>query len=152
MMRGRLFEFDGRIAEEGGQQFLSGRGLYGDGYTKIRRLEPHGFYSSPPGGSQGLVLFPNGNPDEAYLLGIDHRSHRPSGLPAGTAALYDANGNIIKLIGTGLVVDVPGKVVTFTTGDWTVNAPMVTFNGDVHVGGNITCAGTITDSDGNNGA
>jgi phage baseplate assembly protein V len=152
MMGGRIFEYDGRFEERDGQQFLSGRGFYGDGFTNVRRLEPHGFYSQPPTGSQGLLIYPNGNPDEAYLLGVDHRSHRPSGLPAGSAALYDASGNIIKMIGNGLVVDMHANVITITSGAWTVTAPTVTLNGNLHVSGNITCAGTITDSDGNNGA
>ena len=151
-MGAHIFEFDGRIKQEKGQQFLSGRGHYGDGFTGVRRIQPHGFYSSPPKGSQGLLLYPNGNPDEAYLMGVEHHDHQPTGIPAGGTALYDANGNIIKIIGNELVVDMQNNTITITSGNWTVTAPTVTFSGNVHVAGNITCAGTITDSDGNNGA
>lgn len=151
-MRAALFEFDGRIKEEKGQQFLSGRGFYNDGYTEVRRLEPHGFYSSPPAKSQGLVIAPNDDLDHAFLLGVDHPEKRPSGLPPGSSALYDGNGNIIKLIGNGLVVDMQSNTITITSGSWMVTAPEITFNGNLTVNGNIVSTGTITDSDGNNGA
>jgi phage baseplate assembly protein V len=151
-MRSALFEFDGRMKEDGGQQFLSGRGVYNDGYTNVRRLESHGFYSSPPPKSQGLLIYPNGHPDEAYLLGVDHRDHRPSGLGLGATAIYDANGQIIKMVSSGLVVDTASKTVTITSGAWTVTAPMITFNGNFQVNGNVTVSGTVVDGDGNNGA
>ena len=151
-MRAALFEFDGRIKEEKGQQFLSGRGFYNDGYTEVRRLEPHGFYSSPPAKSQGLVVAPNDDLDHAFLLGVDHPEHRPSGLPPGSSALYDANGNIIKMIGDGLVVDMQSNTITLTAGSWTINAPAVTLNGNLQVNGNISATGTIVDGDGDGGA
>ncbi|MDB5582839.1 MAG: hypothetical protein JWR80_8015 [Bradyrhizobium sp.] len=151
-MRASIFEFDGRIKEDKGQQFLSGRGLYNDGFTEIRRLEPHGFYSSPPKGSQGLLFYPNGNADEAFVLGVDHPSHRPAGLPPGSGALYDASGNIIKLVGNGLEINMQSNTITVTSGNWTVTAPEVTINGNLKVNGNVVVTGTVIDGDGNNGA
>jgi phage baseplate assembly protein V len=157
-MSGSIFEYDGRVKQDKGQQFLSGRGHYGDGYTEIRRIQQHGIYSSPPKGSQGLLLTPNGNPDEAYLIGVEHHDHQPTGIPAGGTAIYDASGNILKIVGTGLVIDMQANTISITSGDWTVTAPNITFVaqvsiiGDLHTTGNITAAGTITDSDGNNGA
>ncbi len=68
-------------------------------------------------------------------------------LPPGSKAIYDANGNVLKLIGDGQVFTGPVTFqndVTFLAG--------VTINGNLHVAGNITSGGTITDSDGNNGA
>lgn len=155
-----LFEFDGRDKEEKGQQFVSGRGLYNDGYTDIRRLEPHGFYSRPPAKSQGLLIAPNGNMDEAYVIGVDHPEKRPSGLPPGSSALYDANGNIVKLVGNGLVVDMQANTITVNSGGWTVTAsapitltaPEVVINGNVQVNGNLNASGSITDGDGDGGA
>ena len=90
--------------------------------------------------------------DEAYLIGVDHPERRPIGLPEGAAALYDAKGNIIKLIGDGVMMDFGSNTVTLTAGTWTVNVSSLTINGNVQVNGNINASGTITDSDGNNGA
>lgn len=146
------FDYDGRFEEKDGEQFLSGRGVFGDGYTNIRRIEPHGFYSNPPPQSKGLVLGLGRGMDEAYLIGVDHPGKRPSGLPAGASALYDADGNIIKLIGDGVVMDFQSNTATFTAGPWTINVPTMTINGNVQINGNVTCSGTIIDGDGNNGA
>lgn len=132
-MNGKRFEFDGSIDERDGQQFVSGRGVYGDGYTRIHRIEPHGFMSNPIKGSKGLLISPNGNPDEAYVLGGEHPGRRPAGLPGGASAIYDANGNIISLVGTKI------RLV----------APVFEFVGDIEVDGNIHATGTIIDEAGN---
>ncbi|MFK0336774.1 phage baseplate assembly protein [Agrobacterium deltaense] len=104
------FDFDGRLEEKDGQQFVSGRGMYGDGYTRIHRPEPHGFISSPPKGSKGLLLPSPNNPDFAVVLGLEHPARRPADIPGGGSALYDAAGNIIKVVmGDGIVIDVAGS-------------------------------------------
>lgn len=104
------FDFDGRLEEKAGQQFVSGRGMFNDGYTRIHRPEPHGFASSPPAGSKGLLLPSPGNPDFAVVLGLEHPDHRPGDIPGGGSALYDAAGNIIKVVmGDGIVIDVTGS-------------------------------------------
>ncbi len=127
------FDFDGRLEEKGGQQFVSGRGMYGDGYTRIHRPEPHGFISSPPKGSKGLVLPSPTNPDFAVVLGLEHPAHRPSGIPGGGTAIYDASGNIISLVGNKI------RLV----------APTFEFVGNVEVQGNINATGSIIDAGGN---
>jgi phage gp45-like len=157
MMRATRFEYDGRFEEKGGQQFLSGRGHYGDGYSRIHRIEGHGSASNPPKGAKGLLIAPNGHPDEAYLFGVEHPDLRPKDLPSGGKAIYDASGNIIKLIGSEGVIDLQSNTLTLTAGDWTINATPtfngnVTINGNLQVNGNINCSGSVTDSDGNNGA
>lgn len=151
-MTGSRIELDGTISERDGQQFVNGRGFYGDGYTRIHRIEPHGFMSNPPAGAKGLLLSPNGDPDHAFVVGGEHPDHRPKGLPVGASALYDAAGNIIKLLGSdGAVFDFASRTVTLTAGGWTINGP-VTINGDVTINGNVHASGSITDGDGDGGA
>ncbi len=126
------FDFDGRLEEKGGQQFVSGRGMYGDGYTRIHRPEPHGFISSPPKGSKGLVLPSPNNPDFAVVLGLEHPGHRPADIPRGGSALYDAAGNIIKVVmGDGIVVDVAGTAYRIRKGGvtFTISADGVDIQG-----------------------
>lgn len=144
-------ELDGRTEERGGQQFVSGRGSYADAWTGIHRIETHGFASSPIKGAKGLVLPMPGNPDQAFILGGEHPEHRPAGLPVGGTAIYDSTGNVMKFIGDGIVVDVAGRTITTTAGDWVLNGP-ATINGNLTVNGNITCSGSVVDGDGNNGA
>lgn len=126
------FDFDGRLEEKGGQQFVSGRGMYGDGYTRIHRPEPHGFISSPPAGSKGLLLPSPNNPDFAVVLGVEHPGHRPADIPGGGSALYDASGNIIKVVmGDGIMVDVTGTAFQIRKGGvtFTVSAAGVDIQG-----------------------
>lgn len=149
-MRAARFEFDGRFEEKRGQQFLCGRGMHSDGYTNVRRLESHGFASVPPKGAQGLVISPNGNPDEAYLIGVEHHEKRPAGLPLGGTAIYDHNGNIIKLVGPDVVMDFKSHTINLSGGSWTITGTNITLvgpvqiNGNLNVDGNITATGTIT--------
>ncbi|MGO7560551.1 phage baseplate assembly protein [Rhizobium johnstonii] len=147
-MSGRRIELDGENVEKGGQQFVSGRGLFSDGYTRIHRIEPHGFASMPVKGAKAFLLQPNGDADQAYVFGGEHPSHRPSDLPGGGTAIYDATGNIIKFVGSGIVIDAASRTVTVTAGTWTLNGDFV-LNGDLQVNGNINASGSIIDAGGN---
>ena len=113
----RRFEFDGRFVERNGQQFVSGRGAKSDGWTEIHRVETHGFASVPVKGAQGLVLPMPGNPDAAFILGGEHPDLRPKGLPSGAKAIYDAGGNVIKmLLAEGVSFDLAGAAYTIRKG------------------------------------
>ena len=136
------FDFDGRVEEKGGQQFVSGRGAYGDGWTRIYRPEPHGFASSPIKGGKGLILPMRGNPDFAVALGGEHPDKRPSDLPGGGTAIYDSSGNIISLVGTKVRLVAP--IFEFVGN--------LTIDGSISMTGGITAGGSIVDGDGNNGA
>lgn len=131
-----------KTREVNGQQFITGKGLAGERFEDIVRIEPHGFVSNPPAGSIGKVLsMLNGQRRQSLLIGAEHAGHRPSDIAPGMSALYDDKGGIIKWIGSGLVIDTANRSVTFTGSDWTINGP-VTINGDLTVNGNITNSGT----------
>lgn len=146
------FEFDGTLTEEKGQQFVNGQGIHSHLFTKVHRIETHGFASMPVKGAKGILIYPNGSPDEAYVFGGEHPDLRPTGLPEGGKAIYDSKGNILKFIGDGAVLDLQSNTFTVTAGSWTINIPAVTLNGNLQVNGNVTATGSITDGDGNNGA
>lgn len=131
-------EFDGIVEHRHGQQFVGGRGLAGDTFARVHRIEPHGFASYPVKGGIGAVMSVRGNRDSAYAFGGENPALRP-GLPQGATALYDAHGNIIKLFAGGAVLDFGARTATLTAGNWTINGN-VTINGTLHVTGNITSA------------
>ncbi|NLS02327.1 hypothetical protein HGP14_02945 [Rhizobium sp. P32RR-XVIII] len=147
-MIGKRIELDGANAEDGGQQFVNGRGLAKDGYTRIHRIEPAGFASSPVKGAKALLFAPNGHADQAYVFGGEHPGHRPGGLPAGATALYDHNGNIIKLWMDSVIMDFGSRTITMNGGEWQL-AGNVTITGNLEVVGNIHATGTIIDELGN---
>lgn len=138
----RRIEFDGRVVERGGQQFVSGRGSKSDAWTEIHRIEPHGFASHPIKGGKGLLLPMPGNPDMAYVLGGESPAHRPAGLPIGGTAIYDSTGNIISLVGSKVRLVAP--LFEFV-GD-------ITINGSIDMTGGIVAGGSIVDGDGDGGA
>jgi phage gp45-like len=121
---------DGKVRHEGGQQFLAGKGMAGERFPRVHRVEPHGFTSHPVAGGINAEMVPE--------------------LDAGCSALYDQFGGILKFITAGAVFDIGSRTATFTMGDWTINAPNgVTINGDLQVNGNIHASGSIIDTTGN---
>lgn len=135
----KRIELDGSNEERGGQQFVSGRGLFKDAYTGVHRVEPHGFMSMPVKGAKALLLSPPHDPDQAYVVGGEHPSHRPKDIPGGGTAIYDAGGNIISLVGTKIRLVAP--LFEFV-GNFQLQ-------GDMEVTGNIHATGSIIDDGGN---
>lgn len=138
-MSGKRIELDGENVERGGQQFVSGRGMFKDGYTRVHRIESHGFMSMPVKGAKALLISPNDDPDQAYVIGGEHPSHRPQNIPGGGTAIYDASGNIISMVGTKIRLVAP-------LFEFVGNA---TLQGDLNVTGNIHATGSIVDEGGN---
>lgn len=152
MMR---FDYDGREEVRNGQQFVSGRAAYGDGYTRIHRIESHGFASSPVKGAKGLILPSSRDPELAFVLGLESPGHRPADLPAGGTAIYDAAGNVMKYVmGDGVTVDVAGNAYVIRKGgvSLTISGDGVVIEGNVTINGNVNVSGSVVDGDGNNGA
>lgn len=115
------------VDDSGPQQFVHGTGLSGQDIGRMVRVQHFGLSSTPPAGSEGHGLALGGGADRLFALGMEHPGLRPRGLPGGATALYDAAGNIIKLVGTE--VDMSFSV------PWKVTARGVTITSD---GQNIT--------------
>lgn len=142
-MSGRRFEFDGTIEEKGGQQFVNGRGTFGQGFTRIHRPETHGFASMPIKGGKGLVLQPNDQSDEVFVLGGEHEEHRPKNIPLGGSAIYDSAGNIMRVVmGDGIVVDLAGAAYVIRKGGVSLT---ISADGFAFAGGTITHDGVVID-------
>jgi len=147
-MSGRRIELDGENIEKDGQQFVSGRGLYNDGYTRIHRIEPHGFASMPIKGAKAFLLQPNEDADQAYVFGGEHPAHRPADLPGGGTAIYDSSGNIVSLVGTSIRVKSGGVLMVISPTGVAITGGTVTHNGKdighTHRHGGVTAGGDIT--------
>ncbi|NTF87489.1 hypothetical protein G6L46_10170 [Agrobacterium rhizogenes] len=148
-MTGYRFELDGSFKERNGQQFMSGRAGFNDAYTDIHRIEPHGFMSNPIKGAKALLLSPNDDPDQAYVIGGEHPDHRPSGLPSGAAAIYDANGNIVKLVGTNITISSGGVTMVISPDGVAITGGTITHNGkdigSTHRHGGVMSGSVATD-------
>ncbi|MBI1202538.1 MAG: hypothetical protein GC182_08510 [Rhodopseudomonas sp.] len=84
------------IDDSGDQQLLARvSGHAGEQFSKVPRLQSHGFAANPPSGSSGLFLALGGRSDRLYGLGFEHQDFRQRNLPEGAAVLYDHKGNCI---------------------------------------------------------
>lgn len=110
LVRVRLTSVD----DSGQQQIVTGEGIDGQVIGEAVRLQHFGATSVPPAGAEGLMLTSGGRHDRAHFLGLEHPDYKPVNLPGGAKAIYDAGGNIIKLIGAD------GAVFDFTGHNWTV--------------------------------
>jgi phage baseplate assembly protein V len=87
------------------------------------RLAEFGFASSPPRGSDAVVVFIGGDRSNGCIIATGHQASRLRGLAAGDAAIYDVRGITIRLTAAGIVIDGAGLPVTVN------NVPQVIVNG-----------------------
>lgn len=140
LRRGTLEEVD----DSGSLQMLKMRGLASDKPRRVTRLQSFGLTSNPPAGANAVLLALGGRSDRLLALGLEHKDHRPTGIPGGGTALYDASGQIIKMTGDEKTV--------IEVGTLTIIADQVVIeSGDINLGGlggkPVAVEGTIT-SDG----
>ncbi len=102
------FDFLG-VDDANEQQQVRGNGHSGEELTKVHRVQSHGLFSSPPVGSHGVGL-PLGEERElTVIIGGESAQHRPRNMPAGSTALYNADGTIWKLLPAKADLDHGGK-------------------------------------------
>lgn len=91
------FEVTG-TSDDGDQQLLAGRGLPGEEFVKVTRVQPFGFSGNVPDGAHGIGVAVNGRRDEVAVLGLEAPGHRPRNLPKGVAAFYNAFDILWRLL------------------------------------------------------
>lgn len=96
-------------SDDGDQQQLAGKGLPGEEFAKVTRVQPFGFAGAVPDGAHGIGIAVNGNRDEVAVLGLEAPQHRPRNLPKGVAAFYNAFGILWRLLVDKADLDHGGK-------------------------------------------
>lgn len=104
------------------------------GYLELRDgvpvLQQFGFSSVPPIGSDAAVIFISGDRGNGVAVATGHQATRPTGKSPGEAVIFNAFGMSIYMSQNGVMVTQGGKPVTF--------------DGDVHVVGNVVAGyGTL---------
>lgn len=106
------------VVDSGGLQRIGGRGLHGERFTddfRLIRPQYHGDSSVPMPGAVGLAVFPFGDRQRGYVLGLESTGLRPKSQPAGAKVIYGANGEIVSLINSKIRivaadVEIDGKI------------------------------------------
>ncbi|WP_039189940.1 phage baseplate assembly protein domain-containing protein [Aureimonas altamirensis] len=117
---------DGGVKHNGGQQFLSGKGLAGERFPRVHRLEPHGFTSHPVAGGIATILQSRNSRDSVYAMGGANPGLVPS-LDQGGTAIYDHLGNIVSIVMSEMRIVHATKIV--------IEAPEIVLTGMVKLGG-----------------
>ncbi|WP_312773022.1 phage baseplate assembly protein V [Atlantibacter hermannii] len=105
--------------------------LGGQPKSGIEHLEPYGFTAHAVPGSEGVVLFPDGDRSHGVVIVVADRRYRLKGLAVGEVALYDDLGQKVHLTRNGIIVDGAGKMIRF------INAPVARFEMDIEATGQI---------------
>lgn len=96
-------------------QALVGEGEVRDG---LERFQPYGLTSAPEPGAEAVVLFVGGRRDNGYVVAVDDRRYRLTGLAQGEVALYSKTGAsvVLKADGSVEVNAAPGASVVLNGG------------------------------------
>lgn len=113
------------VEEAGGQQLVRARGLAGEEFDRLVRIEPNGFASRPPMGAEGVALVLGRGRDQAMILGLEAPSKRPTGLGDGDAVLYHPDGRRIHFTAAGTVMDFGNLDVSIA------GLPVLVFDGPI---------------------
>lgn len=122
------------VDDSGPLQFVNASGLDSEVFTKITRIQQHGFSSVSPIDAHMLAISMGGRRDQLFAFGGEHPNFRPRNLGPGNTALYNADGSIMKLVGKNFTVDAGGKM-TVTVKEFVVKAEKITLDGECHIGG-----------------
>lgn len=99
--------------------------------------EPYGFTSSAPTGKrEGVALFLGGDRSNGFLIAVGNRQYRINNLEEGEVALYDDQGQYVKLLKNGHVqVKANTKVLA--------DCPLFETTADVKINGNLEVIGQV---------
>lgn len=84
------------INDSGGVQMVDLGVLEDEERDAVARPQDYGLSSNPPIGSQAVVAFFGGQRDRGVVLRVEAPDYRPN-LETGEVALYDKDGNFVKL-------------------------------------------------------
>lgn len=113
-------------------------GLSGETQPDIEVMQHFGFTSTPPDGTQAIVLPLGGRTSASVIIATEHAAHRLKLDNRGEAAIYTDDGTWVYLKRGGQVhIKAATRVL--------LECPLTQTTGDLLVGGNVDAVGEITD-------
>lgn len=120
-------------------------GLSGEAQPDIEVMQHFGFTSTPPDGTQAIVLPLGGRTSASVIIATEHAAHRLHLDNRGEAAIYTDDGTWVYLKRGGHVhIKAATRVL--------IECPLTETTGDLLVGGDINAVGNITDLVNDDGA
>lgn len=99
------------VDDSGTQQKVDLIGLASEKPKKVVRVQPHGFSSYPIDDAEGVMIQMSGRSGRTLFLGGEHKDKRPKNLPKGGACIYDADGNVVRVVSDDLQITHKTKIV-----------------------------------------
>lgn len=124
-----------KVDDSGTQQKVDLIGLASEKPQKIVRVQPHGFSSYPVNDAEGVMIQLAGRSGRTMFLGGEHKDKRPKNLPQGGTVIYDADGNVVRVVGTDLQIKHKTKIV-LAVGETQIiiSEDGIVLKGNVHLG------------------
>lgn len=112
------------IDDSGNLQVSEFKYLSGEVIDGVERVQEFGFTSHPPRGSEAIVSFIGGNQQHGVIIATDSSMYRIKNLPEGAVALYNSNGDYIKLEADKMTINVKEQEQVSST-KVVINSPKV---------------------------
>lgn len=109
--------------------------------SNAENYQHYGFTSHTFAGAEAIVVFVGGDRSHPVVIATEDRRYRKKDLVEGEVALYTDEGDYV-LLKRGRIVEVKAGT------ELRVDAPDATFTGNLHVEGEITCDGNVSDLNG----
>lgn len=85
--------------------------------SDLERIQQFGLTSVPQANAEAVAIFVGGRRDHGFVVAVDDRRYRPTGLQPGEVALYDASGSLVLLKANGDIELTPKSGVVKVIGD-----------------------------------
>lgn len=113
----------------------------------VEHWEGYGLTAAPLEGAEALIVFPQGERSHAIVVAVGDRRYRLKGLQGGEVALYDHQGQVVKLGADGVDITSSKKVTVTSEAEVKVVAPKVTVEAaKVYLGGEAGAVAVITEA------
>lgn len=109
--------------------------------AEIERFQEYGFTSVPLEDCEAIALAVGGSRSHMVVIATDDRRYRRIDLQPGETCIYNQHGDRVHVREDG-TIDVVASTKVF------VDAPETECTGNLHVMGNITCDGDVSDHSG----
>jgi len=107
----------------------------------VERFQDYGFTSHPHKGAEAIALSVGGSRSHMVVIAVEDRRYRLAGLEEGEVAMYTDEGDKIVLK--------RGREIEVTAGTRViVDTPNTLIKGNLHVEGDTTCDGDVSDAAG----
>lgn len=104
-------------------------------HDAVERFQNYGFTSVPHEGAEAVVVCVGGLRSHGIVIATEDRRYRLKGLEGGEVALYDDQGQMVKLARDGIYIETDQKV-TVNADAVEVNAESVVVSSDdINLGG-----------------